>query len=320
MSSEHLGMTSMFELPPRARPGPAELPKARDVGTQTREFHAWTMRKLEVLTAYLKMYRRVAGGGTYIDAFAGSGQARIKGDLTAGSPLRALRSGAFRDLVLFEKDPKIHADLCALVGSLEERDRLKVRIWNPPADCNEAIIELLEAGGIDKDRPCFAFLDPNSTELEWATVERLARYKPYEAPPPGEQLRRCKVELWILVNTHHALGRLMPSDRTSHRVPPHAHVLDSVMGGREAWWDLWLRSWGGPDLLASRYAERLQTELGYRWAHAQRVHDPDTNRVQYYMVHASDHPNAHTLMRSAKKEKFVDPPQLAGMGPRPNSG
>lgn len=318
MNSSSKGMDPMFPLPPKARAQAPPLSQARDVGTQTREFHAWTMRKLEVLTAYFKMYRTIAGGGTYLDGFAGSGHATIDGQLTKGSALRALESGAFKNLILIEKDPATHARLTGSIAELSEAERAKVHLYDPPADCNLAISQLLADEAIDRDKACFAFLDPDSTELAWTTVEKLARYKTYLPPVPGSRKpERCKIELWILVNTHHAMGRLMPADRIKHREPPHAHVLDYVMGGRDAWWDLWLREWGGPDLMAHRYAERLQTVLGYRSTHHQLVHDPDTGRAQYYMVHASDHPNAHSIMRSAKKEKLDDPPQFRGMRPKP---
>lgn len=318
MGPSNNGMDPMFPLPPRVKSKPPALSQARDVGTQTREFHAWTMRKLDVLSAYLRMYRRIAGGGTYLDGFAGSGHATIDGRMTNGSALRAVESGAFRNLHFIEKNPATHEHLREAVEALSESDRAKVHLFPRPADCNDAISDLLTAGAIDKDRPCFAFLDPDSTELSWTTVQGLAGYKPYVPPPKGSaRPESCKVELWILVNTHHAMGRLMPADRIKHKTPPHAHVLDHVMGGRDAWWDLWLREWGGPGMMAHRYAERLQSELGYRFAHHQLVHDPETNRPQYYMVHASDHPNAHSLMRSAKREKMNDPPQFRGMRPGP---
>lgn len=42
--------------------------RARDPVTEFREFHGWTLDKLDVFDTYLKLYRRVAGGGAYIDA------------------------------------------------------------------------------------------------------------------------------------------------------------------------------------------------------------------------------------------------------------
>lgn len=50
------------------------IPAARDLATEVREFHGWTLDKLEVFENYLTLYRRVAGGGAFIDAFAGTGR------------------------------------------------------------------------------------------------------------------------------------------------------------------------------------------------------------------------------------------------------
>lgn len=42
-------------------------PRAQDVTTEIREFHGWTLDKLDVFEKYLKLYRRVAGSGAFID-------------------------------------------------------------------------------------------------------------------------------------------------------------------------------------------------------------------------------------------------------------
>jgi hypothetical protein len=39
------------------------VPEAKDPLVGLREFHGWTLNKLEVFENYLKMYRQVAGGG-----------------------------------------------------------------------------------------------------------------------------------------------------------------------------------------------------------------------------------------------------------------
>lgn len=55
------------------------LRPSRDTTIELREFGGWTLKKLSVLDYYLKQYRRVAGGGTYIDGFAGQGSLAIRG-------------------------------------------------------------------------------------------------------------------------------------------------------------------------------------------------------------------------------------------------
>lgn len=298
---------SLFDPgPPEPRVVSEPVSKPKNSLVQAREFNGWTLDKLEVFTAYFKMYVRVAGGGTYIDAFAGEGRPVVNGQPILGSPLRAVESGAFKRLYLFEKGDREHRMLTQAVADLPEAQRDKVDL-RPRGDVNEQLSVLLASGQIPVDKPCFAFLDPNSTELDWDTVAALANYKTY-VPNPNDKNRplECKVELWVLVNTHQALVRLMPD---------HAHVLDRVMGGRAAWWDICQSHYGSrADLLGLRYAERLIAEFGYRWSIPQLVRDPKTRKPQYYMVHASDHPAAHGFMRSAKRDRW-DQPTFRGMAP-----
>lgn len=273
----------------------------RDLATQMRQFHGWTIDKLEILRLYLcGGYRRIAGGGTYIDGFAGQGQGEYRGAVHDGSAAIAATSDAFRTLYLIERDPGSHALLRQHLDQLPPRyrDRCDLR---PPADCNVAIPALLDAGAIDRTKPCFAFLDPNSTELAWSTIERLAGYKTLRDHPdhPRKPIE-CKVELWILLNTHQAIYRLWPDDRERYPDTMSADTLDRLMGDRAAWWDLW-QSGQKRQALVQRYCERLR-ELGYTYAIPQPIIDPQTRRVQYTMVHATDHPSAIGLMRWAKRQ------------------
>ena len=84
------------------------MPQARDLATDVREFHGWTLNKLEVFEQYLKLYRRVAGNGTFIDAFAGTGHGVLIKDgkelRCDGSSLVAAKSGAFSRIHLIEKE------------------------------------------------------------------------------------------------------------------------------------------------------------------------------------------------------------------------
>src|SRR5438552_4005580 len=74
-------------------------PKLRE-DELVRYFRGWTIDKLAVLRLYFKLYRRVAGGGTYLDAFAGDGHCRTRDPISGddrdgpGSALVALQSGA----------------------------------------------------------------------------------------------------------------------------------------------------------------------------------------------------------------------------------
>jgi three-Cys-motif partner protein len=54
------------------------------------------------LALYFKNYRRVAGNGTYIDGFAGTGLIKVAGEERPGSASIAISSSAFKDLLFFE--------------------------------------------------------------------------------------------------------------------------------------------------------------------------------------------------------------------------
>ena len=71
---------------------------------EARTFGGWTVDKLELLRLYLVNYRKIAGGGTYIDAFAGGGRVAIKGEKgdRPGSVEIAIRSEAFRRHLIYE--------------------------------------------------------------------------------------------------------------------------------------------------------------------------------------------------------------------------
>lgn len=267
---------------------------ARSLSDRVREFGGWTLNKLEVLDLYLKQYRRVAGNGTYIDGFAGAGPVLIDGVTRHGSAARALDSGAFKSLLLYEL-PETADKLQSYIES-EFRLRHRRRCIFRHGDFNKLVIEDLRSEVIPKSKPCFAFLDPDSTQLAWETVEHLAACKADGDPP-----KSCKIELWILVNTHQAWIRLVPKrPEDGFAQSDEAATLDRVFGGRTAWWDL-SESGSGPGLYAARYAQRLE-QLGYAYARPHRILDPKTGKPQYYMIQASDHPAAVSFMRWAERE------------------
>jgi three-Cys-motif partner protein len=290
-TTNQLGVEKMnaFAIHGTARP-PCRSPKRRCSGVG-----GWTLNKLELLALYFKVYRRVAGNSTYIDAFAGDGEVRIQDELRPGSATLAARAGAFKQLLLYER-PRVAARLAAYLEdnlTAKQFHRCTIR----PGNCNPQLIQDLDNGVFARDRPVFAFLDPDSTQLDWNTVEALGAYKRDE---------EYKIELWILFNTHQALMRLLPKQaRPGYETSGSATTLDRVMGDRAAWWDVYEQA-RTPGRLVSRYAERLENVLGYGAARVQRILDPESGRPQYYMVHASDHPAAHEFMRWAQVQTAGD--------------
>ncbi|MYJ75742.1 MAG: three-Cys-motif partner protein TcmP [Gammaproteobacteria bacterium] len=287
----------------RTGPSPIRpIREAKDHLVGVREYHGWTLNKLDVLRNYLKMYRQVAGGGTFIDAFAGtgSGVSFLNGQEhpSDGSSVIAAMSGAFSSLHLIENDRRNVKALTAAIEALPARQSRKVRIH--PKDCNRRIPELLASPELNATRPCFALLDQDSTQLNWRTIEKLARWKTYKPPTTlTGRPRECKVEMWILFNSHQAIYRLWPSDRNKYPETISPVTLDRVFGTRKAWWDLW-QSCQPASALVFRFIELLRG-LGYQYVVPQLFNDPRTRRPQYHMIHATDHPSAISFMRWAKR-------------------
>ena len=292
------------------------IPNARDAFTEFREFRGWTLNKLDVFEMYLTLYRRVAGGGTYLDAFAGTGlgvdRKHGRSVQRDGSSIIAAKSGAFSSLHLVELDPDNFSTLTQTVDALPPR--LSNKIVPHPGDCNKVIPRLLQEDRIDSSRPCFALFDQESTQLRWKTIEKLANWKKYE--PPATMTGRpkmCKVEMWILFNSHQAIHRLWPHDRIRYPDSFSPETLDRVFGCRDAWWDLW-ENQKPANSLVSRFAEQL-TGLGYQYVLPQLINDPTTGSPQYHMIHATDHPSAVSLMRWAKrKTDGYENQHLPGLG------
>lgn len=309
MSHEGDDQGELFPEVERVLPRRRIARKRGTAHTEAREFGGWTLNKLELLRLYLKMYGRVAGSGTYIDGFAGTGSVNVDGRSSPGSARIAIRSGAFRDHWLFELDPStfdlLSFNLRYFFSARRRRHTIK-------GDFNTEIVTIIENGEIPIDKPCFAFLDPNSTQLPWSTVERLATFKlPAYSPP-----EICKTELWILFNSHQAFARLRhPNEPIDvYMASGAAAALDRIMGGRDAWWDLF-EAHLPIGAYAQRYADRLQDVLGYGFSHMQLINDPKTGAPQYYMIHASDHEAAADFMRWSKKTsdpKFTSKVHLPG--------
>ena len=259
-----------------------------------RIFHGWTLDKLEVLRLYLTQYRKVAGGGNYIDGFAGEGEVHINGTPRPGSALIALQSSAFKYMHFIDDNPALTARLQARVDAIK---RPKSRLCTVYCGDTNLVLDQVLAG-IDPDRPLFVCLDQNSTELLWSTVERLATFKRLDIPA-----NRCKAELWILFNQYQVIQRLWPN--TPGENNRYGDALDRVFGNRDAWIDLWVAN-AEPIKLTRRYCERLQHVLGYQYVLPQEITDPATGRPQYFMIHATDHEAAVDFMRWAKTRYAKD--------------
>lgn len=148
----------------------------------------WTMEKLRILGQYLGFYTvalsRTSYHTVYIDAFAGSGQCAVKIDGVEkeinGSARIALETKPpFDEYQLLESNP---ARAEQLRGMVDEYPELNVQIH--PRDANQALPSLLS--GSWKNRRAVLFLDPYGLEVDWRTVEAIARTR--------------AIDVWFLVS------------------------------------------------------------------------------------------------------------------------
>ena len=137
-----------------------------------------------------------------------------------GSPRIALgiQDKAFDRLVFIERDARRVRSLRSLLMEFPATD---IRVVND--DANGALPRFCRDMG-DFDR-AVVFLDPYATEVDWSTVEAIARSR--------------KIDCWILFPLM-AVARLMTRD--SEPTQALAARLDRVFGGSEYWQSLYTQS------------------------------------------------------------------------------
>ena len=232
--------------------------------TEMRFRGPWTQEKLGILRRYLDAYTTALKDRPfkliYVDAFAGSGSWRSEfgympddyddfQEVHMGSASLALQvyEKPFDQLVFIEKDA---ARSISLNGIRLENSHRQIEVLN--GDANEELPRFCRCMG-DYER-AVVFLDPFATEVEWSTVEAIARTQ--------------KIDCWILFPLM-AITRLMPRDNEPS--PSHSARLDLVFGGRQHWEDFYqpqpqlslfgdvnVERLGGSDQIAFRYQERLR--------------------------------------------------------------
>jgi len=146
-------------------------------------------------------------------------------------------------------------------------------------DANLLIRNVLERRSIKDKEASFALLDQRTFECDWRTVEALSQYKP---------VGQHKIELFYFL-PNHWLDRAIAATKDPQRLA--------------TWWGS--DDWGSlrgmkPFARANKVADRLR-DLGYAsvkpWPIMQR--EQGGGSVMYYMIHATDHPEAPKLMDRA---------------------
>lgn len=145
----------------------------------------WSLEKFELLRKYLTAYLKIlttqswCRGYEYIDAFAGTGKPKTKDEqrYIDGSPRVALGlTPAFTQYHFVEQTDWRVEKLKKLLGGFPDRS---ITVYH--GDCNRIIREqILPQLPYDSKKRAFAFVDPFGMQMEWQTMEHLAKTKTVE--------------------------------------------------------------------------------------------------------------------------------------------
>lgn len=271
---------TLFPKPPEEPTPPKRKPTRRDE-------RLWTGNKALLIREYLRLFLMVTRSGTYVDGFAGPHAVKQPNSWAARLALE-LEPKWLRNFHLFEVNGPRANMLRQLAEELQERGR---SIFVYEGDFNIEVRRILRPDIIGPREPTFVLLDQYTTQCWWETVRRLAVYR-----TEGYRLELFYflAEAWL--------------DRTLAAIKT-ARGLEEV----KRWWGglnygvmREVRGAARADLFARRFVD----ELGYAYAAPYAIFERrGGGRVMYYMIHATDHPDAPSLMDRAY-DRAVIPPEV----------
>lgn len=227
----------------------------------------WTTRKLDVLADYLKGYttalKQARFEKWYVDAFAGTGyrdarRQNAKGagsqnlllpDLAEAEPQDLLDGSARRALLAeprFERYVFIErkAEHCARLEKLKaEFPNIASRVEVHQGDANDQLQAM--CSGDWRSRRAVLFLDPYGMQVEWATIEAIARTQ--------------AIDLWVLFPLGIGVNRLLTK---SGQIPESwCRRLDLLLGTKD-WYEEFYRVETTPALFGGDQERVVKASAG----------------------------------------------------------
>lgn len=211
----------------------------------------WTVEKLDILKDYLNAYTTALKNKfnlIYIDAFAGNGEfsPRIEQGLNLedanklydGSVKIALAvdNKPFDRLVFIERDSTRYEELKRIELAHSQRNIEVLK-----ADANEYLQRL---DRLSSEIRGVIFLDPFATEVEWASINAIARVQAFDT--------------WMLFPTHAILRVMKRKIPAAEFEANEWKTLDRVFGTRE-WKSLYHKE-QSDDMLGSRQVYFVRSE------------------------------------------------------------
>jgi three-Cys-motif partner protein len=234
-----------------------------------------------LIERYLRYFVFITHHGTYIDGFAGPQEIDHH---TMWSAKRVIESRPrlFRNFYLFELNPKSVAALKQMRDSQSPRAKGEpkrvIEIYE--GNFNENLRSFLESHPIQDREATFCLLDQRTFECDWNSVALIAKHK-----KGGHKIELFYFfpESWI--------------DRSIEALKDKETVFLRWWGKPE--WTEFRNKTGIPRAMFVR--DRIRCDLGYRFVNAWPIYERSGcgGKVMYYMMHATDHPEAPVLMSRA---------------------
>jgi three-Cys-motif partner protein len=273
-----------------------------------RKWGWWTEQKLDILADYLVGFTRAsttAGTTVYLDLFAGrpDNVSRDRDERQIhGSARRALDTRPpLSVLRFFELDATAQSLDNALKAAYPDR---VPDVQVVPGDCNVTITAALADLAHLNWAPTFAFLDQQSTEVQWPTIEQLARHKRKD---------KWKTELWLL-----CASGLLPRGLKLRTEAIDASVAEKMtrMFGTDIWLDV-LEAARTHVLTGAQFRSeltnlmrwRLEHDLGYRTTLEFRVTNTNGHGI-FDMIFATDHWAGEKIMTDIYSAAMRRQPEL----------
>jgi three-Cys-motif partner protein len=247
----------------------------------------WTDNKARLIMHYLHYFVLLTKHGTYIDGFAGP-QSECETDSWAAKLVMASEPRWIRHLHLCD-EKKGQVDRLTELKKLQPTHDSKGRKLNRNihiyhGDFNQRVDDILGGGTISEKEATFCLLDQRTFECQWQSIAKLASYK-----KTGN-----KIELFYFL-ANGWLERALAAQKDTEVI--------AQWWGRDDWTQLRQM---GRDQRRDAIIQRLKSEFKYKSVKAWPIFErEDGGAIMYYMIHATDHPEAPKFMNRAYRRAVL---------------
>ncbi|MGA2421218.1 MAG: three-Cys-motif partner protein TcmP [Candidatus Acidiferrum sp.] len=247
----------------------------------------WTDNKALLIMHYLHYFVLLTKHGTYIDGFAGP-QSQCETESWAAKLVLASEPRWIRHFHLCDENRSQVSRLTELKNSQPSRDsknrKLNRKIHIYHGDFNSKVDEILGGNTITEKEATFCLLDQRTFECWWQSIEKLATYK-----KSGN-----KIEIFYFL-ANGWLERALAAQKDTD-------VL-ARWWGRDDWTQLRQMS---REERRDALVARLKREMHYNSVKAWPIYERENGgAIMYYMIHATDHPEAPKFMSRAYRRAVL---------------